>query len=64
MPGSSAISVTIAAGQALSTSADLTGGALAMILVPPDWPNAHLGFQVSVDNQQRRAVVRAQKCPD
>jgi len=42
--------VTIPAGESVSTSADLTGGALAMLIFPTDWTPANVSFQVSADN--------------
>jgi hypothetical protein len=43
------VTVTIAAGQSLSTSADITNSILAMIVLPPQWTPAALSFQVSPD---------------
>jgi hypothetical protein len=48
---SSKATATIAAGDSVSTSIDLTAGSLAMILAPPDWTSANLSFQVSDDNE-------------
>ena len=52
-----AISVTIPAGEALSSSAELSRGTLSMILLPTNWQPAHLSFQISADDSQFRDLV-------
>lgn len=46
----SVVQVTIKAGEWLSTSANLTNGALAMVFAPTTWTPANISFQVSPDN--------------
>jgi hypothetical protein len=51
------VTVTIPAGDSVSSSADLTGGKLAMILTPPDLDSGPVGrlnlsFLVSADDSQ------------
>ena len=41
--------VTIAAGQSLSTTLDLTAGSLAQLLAPDVWSPANVSFQLSAD---------------
>src|SRR5215475_8895648 len=50
MPKATA-TVTIAAGTAVSTSADLSSGAILTTLISPDdWTPANLSFLISADN--------------
>lgn len=42
--------VTIAAGESLSSSANLTNYGVGLIMAPPAWTPANLSFQISVDN--------------
>jgi hypothetical protein len=44
------LTITIPAGQSLSAAGDLTAGALALLIGPPDWTAANISFQVSLDN--------------
>src|SRR5262245_43911978 len=41
---------TITAGQSLSASIDCTNGTLLTIMMPFNWTNATISFQVSADN--------------
>jgi len=47
--GGTAATVTIAAGESLSSAADLTSSAAVMMIAPPDWSPANITFQVSMD---------------
>src|SRR5262245_33314185 len=49
MPKSTVV-VTIPAGSAVSTSADLTGSVLTTLIAPASWTSANLSFAVSADN--------------
>jgi hypothetical protein len=49
-PAITTTTVTIPAGQSVSTSANLTAGNMVMMLTPPDWTPANVGFLVSQDN--------------
>ena len=42
--------ITIAAGESLSTTLDLTSGALSLLISPPQWTPANISLQVSDDN--------------
>jgi hypothetical protein len=44
------LQATIPAGQALSSSIDLTSQSVVMLIVPDDWSPANVTFQVSMDN--------------
>ena len=48
---------TIAAGEALSSSVDLTSGMLAMLFAPPSWNGANVSFQVSPDGSHWADLV-------
>jgi hypothetical protein len=48
MPKTTA-SATIPAGEALSSSVDLSSGALAMVFAPSEWSGANVSFQISAD---------------
>jgi len=43
-------SVTIPAGQSLSSPLDLTTGSLALLMSPDAWDPANVSFQISEDN--------------
>jgi hypothetical protein len=49
-PRKASTTVTILAGQALSSSGDLTAGNVAAILFPADWTDANITFQISDDD--------------
>ena len=49
-PAVTTTTVTIPAGQALSSSADLTAGNMVMLLTPADWTPANISFLISEDN--------------
>jgi hypothetical protein len=49
-PAVTTTTVTIAAGTAVSTAADLSAGNVTMLLMPSDWTPANLGFLISEDN--------------
>lgn len=44
------LQATIPAGQALSSSIDLTAQSVVMIIAPDDWSPANITFQISMDN--------------
>jgi hypothetical protein len=49
-PTITSTTVTILAGQSLSSAADLSAGNMVMLLTPPAWTSANISFQVSEDN--------------
>lgn len=49
--------VTIPAGESVSSAADLTAGGVTMIYVPQDWTPANISFLASYDNVDFRDVV-------
>jgi hypothetical protein len=50
MPSVTTKQVTIPAGGYLSSAADLTSGSVYMIITPPAWTPANVGFLASADN--------------
>jgi hypothetical protein len=49
-PTITSVTVTILAGQAVSSAGDVSAGNVTMLLAPVDWTPANISFQLSEDN--------------
>jgi hypothetical protein len=53
------VTVTIAAGQALSSAGDISAGNVTMLLMPTAWTGANISFAISEDNITYRDLYDA-----